>query len=220
VPDPSSRTRRNAARTAAAATLALALACSATERGDDPDTATSPAPAAAPDAGVTTAPGPQASGALPRRAGVAGPTATRVERPADGPPVSLTLYLRTPPEEVICPGELFVTDPAGRRAGVEPGTGNLLREIRGAHYDDDGIGVDGRNPCGHDDDIIEAIPKLHVRAPAPGNWELRVVGRKTGNYTIVADIEPADWRARTQRVELGPGHITAGEVATHRLRVE
>jgi hypothetical protein len=219
------RARRSAraAAGAATATLVLALACGTAERGDEPAAATATAPASATVSGTgfTTLPAqPGASGALPRHAGVAGPTATPVERPTDGPPVSLTLYLRTPPEETTCPGELFVTDPAGRRVGVEPGTGNFLREIRGAQYDEEGIGVDGRNPCGHDDDIIEAIPKLHVRAPGSGDWEIRVVGRTAGNYTIVADIEPADWRARTKRVELGPGTIAAGEVATHRVRVQ
>lgn len=130
----------------------------------------------------------------------------------------LVFFIITPEDQATCPAEILLTDPSGRRVGVDPKTMGLLEEIPGAWYDEAGVSLAARSPCGMDEDV-EATPRLVIEDPAPGGYHVTLVGKAPGAYDLVVDLYPADWRQQSRRVHLGGGMIDAGKTETYVLRI-
>lgn len=150
------------------------------------------------------------------------PTAVPVHGPAAerAQTSQLVFYLVTPDEQATCPAEILVTDPMGRRAGVDPATLKVIDEIPDSHYDEAGIALPARNPCGHDDDEMEATPRLVIRRAPPGEYRVVVVGKSAGAYTLVIDQYPDDMRQPPRRLQPGGGVIDAGMTEVYVVRIE
>jgi hypothetical protein len=133
----------------------------------------------------------------------------------------LVFYISTPEGQAACPAEILVTDPEGRRTGVDPTTEQLLREVPGASYDEAGISLSARSPCGEaDEDEIEVTPKLIIQIAQPGEYQVTVVGKAAGAYTLYIDQYPSDWRLPSRRIQPGQGTIETGQIETFEVRVE
>jgi hypothetical protein len=90
------------------------------------------------------------------------------QRPGVGAWVRRTLL------RLLSPGDLYVTDPQGRHAGVDPVTGQVLDEIPGALY------------SGPD---VE--PQFVSIGHMSGPWQVEIVGNETGPYTLAGEqIDP------------------------------
>jgi hypothetical protein len=133
----------------------------------------------------------------------------------------LVFFIRTPEGQAACPAEILVTDPEGRRTGVDPATRELLREIPDASYDEAGISLPARSPCGEaDEEELEVTPKLVIQSAPAGDYRVMVVGTAAGAYTLIIDQYPADWRQRSRRMQPGQGTIEIGQTETYEIRVE
>jgi hypothetical protein len=73
---------------------------------------------------------------------------------------------------------LLLTDPHGRRAGIDPATGDTVEQIPGASYADEVIEDPGQEGAGM------ASLQLEVMAPDSGSYLLAVQGIATGRYAI------------------------------------
>jgi pimeloyl-ACP methyl ester carboxylesterase len=93
-----------------------------------------------------------------------------------------------------CPIDLFVVDPLGRRLGLDPGTGDIHREIAGGIYTETGI-----------EPQAVLIPN-----PVPGTYQITVMGYGTGPYSVRVDRTGGD----TATVAVFGGDITPGGTAT------
>jgi MYXO-CTERM domain-containing protein len=78
------------------------------------------------------------------------------------------------------PVELSVVDPAGRRAGFDPATGQTLLEIPGASYVTAGFA----DPTGVIPPDPDPAKVLVVSEPAVGTYRFRLVGTGDGPYTL------------------------------------
>lgn len=77
------------------------------------------------------------------------------------------------------PGDLLVTDPQGRRTGLDPLTGTTYREIPGAAYDSSAES----DPS--DPDFAAAVTReWELMRPAAGTYTLTVTGTGTGTYML------------------------------------
>ncbi len=133
----------------------------------------------------------------------------------------LVFFIRTPEGQAACPAEILVTDPQGRRTGVDPATRELLREIPGANYDEAGISLPARSPCGEaDEEELEVTPKLVIQSAPVGDYRVLVVGKAAGAYTLIIDQYPADWRQPSRRLQPGQGTIEIGQTEAHVVRIE
>ncbi len=75
---------------------------------------------------------------------------------------------------IFSPGHLLLTDPEGRRTGLDPVTKNILNEIPNTYYT--GPDVDPES-------IIVLYPSLEE-----DNWVLTVTGTATGEYTLNSEL--------------------------------
>lgn len=133
----------------------------------------------------------------------------------------LVFFIRTPEGQAVCPAEILVTDPQGRRTGVDPATRELLREIPGATYDEDGISVPARSPCGvPDEEELEVTPKLVIQSAPGGDYRVTVVGKAAGAYTLDIDQYPTDMRQPSRSLQPGQGTIEMGQTETFVVRIE
>lgn len=78
------------------------------------------------------------------------------------------------------PIEYVLTDPMGRRLGVDPATGQQYTEIPDADYSVDNLTSDEDGDDGATHPIVEAI----VPVPVAGTYELQVTGTDTGTYSL------------------------------------
>lgn len=90
----------------------------------------------------------------------------------------LTFYANfsSRPSKLVSP-ELFLTDPLGRRTGVDPETKQFFSEIPGSSYGEDQIG--DNNP----------LKALDVMEPMEGKYQLQIVGTASGSYSLTTRIE-------------------------------
>lgn len=81
---------------------------------------------------------------------------------------------------VSSPAELLVTDPSGRRLGLDPSTNTSYNEIPGGSYFEDSVGggPDDATTTGH---IVKTI---WIPSPSSGPYALSVIGTGSGSYTI------------------------------------
>ena len=70
------------------------------------------------------------------------------------------------------PADFYITDPYGRHVGVDPNTGQVVEEIPEVSY-----------YSGPD-----AEPEYVVITDMEGNWDVKVIGRGTGAYTLVSEV--------------------------------
>jgi hypothetical protein len=131
----------------------------------------------------------------------------------------LLIWLATPDGVALCPAELLVTDPLGRRVGLDPESGSLLHELPDARYDDDSLDLVARPPCGQTGDM-EATPRLVIGQPLPGEYVVHVVFKAAGSFSVYMDVQPADWRAAAQRIEIGEGTGVRGDLKRFRFRLD
>jgi hypothetical protein len=123
-----------------------------------------------------------------------------------GPEKTVTLYsgIRF---TIHSPAEVVVTDPLGRRVGLDPLTGAVYAEIPGAMADSVFL----------DDDITgglaadESVKEVDVPAPTAGVYTMTVVGTATGSYsaqvTATGDVETQQARTTLLDVPTTPGEV-------------
>ncbi len=80
------------------------------------------------------------------------------------------------------PAELVITDPLGRRTGLNSSTGRTYAEIPNSVYDSTGLGT-----LLDDGSIVQEDPlwkELHIYSPPDGRYTVAVTGTATGRYTL------------------------------------
>ncbi|RMF27358.1 MAG: hypothetical protein D6759_17850, partial [Chloroflexi bacterium] len=98
----------------------------------------------------------------------------------------------------LCPVNLTLTDPQGRRVGYDPATGGVLEEVPDALYT--GPGVEGQ---------FIIVP----RAPA-GDYQITATGFDTGEYTLL--VYRVDERGAWSQA-IFTGTIALSQTVTHTL---
>lgn len=99
------------------------------------------------------------------------------------------------------PIELLITDPAGRRTGYDPATGQYLYEIPEAYYETETIGA-------HDGSGLQIQARVFdARTPASGAYAVRLIAVGTGAYYI--DFGGYDEAGGNSQTSLG-GAIAEG----------
>jgi hypothetical protein len=94
------------------------------------------------------------------------------------------------------PIELLITDPLGRRSGLDPRTGARYDEIPQALYEDVEIAPAGDGVPTH------AFKNLTIYGPLDGAYRVEVIGTGAGPFTLVT--LSSDWRGQTTlRTESG-----------------
>src|SRR5215213_565250 len=78
------------------------------------------------------------------------------------------------------PAEVTVVDPNGRRTGLDTNTGQILEEIPGSSYSDEGGLEDDEGSNVH----TETFRSLHLSEPINGNYQIIVSGTGSGPYTL------------------------------------
>lgn len=88
------------------------------------------------------------------------------------------------------PVTLIVTDPLGRRTGLDPATNTELNEIPGASYAHDRF-ASGVLPGDTDPQVfIESAKVFYLLNPIDGEYRVAVIGTGAGNYAI--DVNETD----------------------------
>jgi len=86
----------------------------------------------------------------------------------------LMIFVGSAPDEVVnALAELFITDPKGRKAGLDISTGAVLQEIPNASYGNERLG-------GYEGGLFESI------TPASGIYKVAVIGTGSGKYVVGA----------------------------------
>jgi hypothetical protein len=85
---------------------------------------------------------------------------------------SITIYLASP-------AELLITDPQGRKTGLDPRTNTMYDEIPDASYL-----VDGLSPEDGVGDPLHPIKSFHSPFPIDGNYIIQVIGTGEGIYNL------------------------------------
>jgi hypothetical protein len=98
----------------------------------------------------------------------------RLYVPSDGVPRPAVVI------NIYSPADVLVTDPNGRRSGIDPATGQVFDEIPGSSYSDEGGIEDDENPGFHTD----FYRSLHLSAPVDGNYQINVTGTGSGPYDL------------------------------------
>lgn len=103
------------------------------------------------------------------------------------------------------PGELLLTDPLGRRTGLDPSTGLSYREIPSSSYS-------LTRESDIERDVASETKVLAVGSASPGTYTLRITGTGEGPYTIGVHSYDASQTPATSYVLGVP--ISTGEVHT------
>lgn len=170
-------------------------------------------------ASVEPVPVVAAGGSPPRRPASAGPAGRLVLRPVN-PPIVPGGEPRAPTEggQIVITlhgavGEAVITDPLGRRLGIEPATGNDFKEVPEASYDSSGLGTL------RDDSIVDEDPpwkEIYFNAPVDGEYAVTVIGTRAGTYTL--SIGGYDTRRRSSSFTPKNVPISPGERHQYRFR--
>ena len=103
------------------------------------------------------------------------------------------------------PVEFVVIDPLGRKAGLDPTSGQLWNEIPGATYLLENIVANGNRSEGN----YRSSKFLEVSVPLDGAYQIQVIGTGTGSYKL--NISTGDWRGVTTS-EVYTGQAVPGSV--------
>jgi len=90
------------------------------------------------------------------------------------------------------PGELFLTDPLGRRTGIDPETNQFFAEVPRSSYVKDEIGADFEG-----EGTISPVKSLDVSEPLDGDYKLQIIGTNTGSYVLTSDTVDQDGNFRS-----------------------
>lgn len=111
----------------------------------------------------------------------------------------------------IAPADVLLTDPAGRRAGMESATWRAVLEIPSTTYDSspplaqmDGDPVPGG-----------LVKELRLVTPLAGHYALQVIGRRNGTYTL--SVELVTPRALSRKTQVRAQKIRSGEIHVFRF---
>ncbi|HXH40308.1 MAG TPA: hypothetical protein VNN08_16890, partial [Thermoanaerobaculia bacterium] len=107
------------------------------------------------------------------------------------------------------PVEAYVTDPMGRRVGIDPATGTTFDEIPNALYDNDAGEMD------NDADLPDPNPRktLELFGDVDGDYALTVTGTGTGTYT--ADIYAVDASQNVPSISIKQVPTSLNQVQTY-----
>jgi len=100
--------------------------------------------------------------------------------------------------------ELYILDPAGRRTGFDPTTGNIVEEIPSSAYVRDALDDDATGEA-----ATEVGHYLQVLQPQAGTFRLVLVGLRQGQYALSLRAFSRDGSA--QPPVLFQGNIDAGQ---------
>lgn len=111
------------------------------------------------------------------------------------PPTGIAVHFHSP-------GELLITDPQGRRAGLDPISGTAYDEIPGAVYLHTAVSdIAGEGPP-------LASKVLSLPEAAAGEYSLQVTGTGTGYYTLDLTTYGAERSTRNmQDIPIAPGVV-------------
>lgn len=112
--------------------------------------------------------------------------------PYNNNPYKIVFWRRTTPSDpshlglhLNSPAEMLVTDPLGRRIGVDPTSGARYQEIPDAAYSTEFLNGDGDN----DDQRTHESKELLIPHPAAGTYQVQVTGTGTGTYSMDLDAQ-------------------------------
>ena len=109
------------------------------------------------------------------------------------------------------PGELLITDPEGRKTGLDPTSGQNYQEIPESIYCVEAIGDVTTGERGPETKVIE------IRQPAEGEYELKITGTAAGEYTL--EIYATDRENKESGAKfLKPMTIFPGEVYSYLMK--
>jgi len=91
----------------------------------------------------------------------------------------------------LSPVDLLITDPEGRRTGVDPQSGDILMEIPGLSYS----GPDAEPE-------FVGIPSMY------GTWGVKLIGREEGVYTLVTEVVDPDYH----ETHASTGAVAPGDI--------
>ncbi len=100
--------------------------------------------------------------------------------------------------------ELLLSDPQGRKVGMDPGVRKSYAEIPNAGYEFEGIDDDETGEPGPQTGVVWVLC-----GPLTGEYHLAVIGTKEGTYEIEALAFDDEYRSSSRRA--GPTAIKAGE---------
>jgi len=107
------------------------------------------------------------------------------------------------------PVEAYVTDPMGRRVGIDPATGTTFDEIPNAFYDNDAGEMD------NEADLPDPNPRktLELFGDVDGDYTLTVTGTGTGTYN--ADIYAVDASQNVPSITIKDVPTSLNQVQTY-----
>jgi hypothetical protein len=121
----------------------------------------------------------------------------RAYKPAQGVPRPIVVI------NIYSPADLMVTGPDGKRAGLDPTTGQIIDEIPGSSYSDEG-GIESEDQPGV---VTPHYRSLQISEPLTGQYNLVVTGSGTGPYKleIIARDESDAYNTQTIVGQITPG---------------
>lgn len=131
-----------------------------------------------------------------------------------GPQYAATLQDGTILATFHSPGEIYLTDPSGRRVGIDPLSGSTYNELTGGFQGTEGLGDDDPDGTTHPD--TNPVKFAGIHAPVAGTYIVTVTGTGTGTYQLDVALRTQD---RQNGTSLGATDIpiTPGEVHTYRF---
>ena len=114
----------------------------------------------------------------------------------------------------IAPAELLVTDPRGRRVGMEPVTWRPLLETHNTTYDS----MPPLTQTDGDPEPGGLVKQIDLITPLAGHYVLQVIGRRAGTYTLTVKlVTPRD---ESRVAKLSAQKIRPGEIHVFRFTHE
>mgnify|MGYP001610347823 FL=1 len=107
--------------------------------------------------------------------------------------ISAAMYLY-----LASPAEYLITDPQGRRLGIDPITNINYNEIPNANYSSDGPIVSSDTPLNQDS--LHRVKTLYIPNPLDGNYDVKVIGTGTGSYAVTSVIYDNNGNSQTENL--------------------
>jgi hypothetical protein len=123
-----------------------------------------------------------------------------------------SLEVRLHPQEgkLEPPAELVLTDPLGRRTGLDPHGVEVSQAIPDSSYERESLTDDQTGAPG------PVTLVLYVAHPATGEYRLQVIAHTSGHYSL--EIRALDRELKPERAAFKDVPLAAGGVHTYRVR--